>query len=75
MSIDSLMLSSVYSHVEEPLRKFQDFMLENPQGKVVDYILKVHRTQTVFCFQQRTNMETNKDSDCVRPGPVLTQIT
>jgi hypothetical protein len=25
-----------------------------------EYILKAHSTQTVFGFQQRTNMETNK---------------
>jgi hypothetical protein len=45
------------------LRKLQDFRLENPQGKGVDCIQKVHSTQTMFGFQQRTNMETNKGDD------------
>ena len=45
------------------LRKLQDFRLENPQGRGMDYILKAHSAQTMFGFQQRTNMETNKSND------------
>ena len=45
------------------LRKLQDFRLESPQGKGADYMLKVHCAQTVFGFQQRANMETNKGAD------------
>jgi hypothetical protein len=29
----------------------------------MDYILKVHSAQTMFGFQQRANMETNKGDD------------
>jgi hypothetical protein len=29
----------------------------------MDYILKVHSAQTMFGFQQRTNMKTNKSND------------
>ena len=45
------------------LRKLWDFRLENPQERGTDYILMAHCARTMFGFQQRTNMETNKSTD------------
>ena len=35
----------------------------NVQFQGADYILKAHCTRTVFGFQQRANMETNKGAN------------
>jgi hypothetical protein len=49
------MFSRCFWQFPEPW-KLQDFRLENPQGKGADYIRKAHSAQTMFGFQQGTNI-------------------
>jgi hypothetical protein len=48
------------------LRKLQDFKLRRFLREGADNIQKTSHAQTMFGFQQRTNMETNKGHDWLR---------